>query len=89
MRKLRNLLSGNAVVVPGHGYPTDVKSIDYPIAYLDQGKKEVQAAIRRGLSEKETVEAVTMEEYNGYKIFPWVHSQINVPKTYQELNQSK
>jgi cyclase len=89
MRKLRNLLSDNAVVVPGHGYPTNVRSIDYPIAYLEQVKKEVQAAIRRGLSEKETVEAVTMEEYNGYKIFPWVHSQINVPKTYQELNQSK
>jgi glyoxylase-like metal-dependent hydrolase (beta-lactamase superfamily II) len=89
MRKLRKLLPDNAVVVPGHGYPTDVKSIDYPIVYLEQVKKEVQAAIRRGLSEKETVEAVTMEEYSGYNIFPWVHSQINVPKTYQELKQSR
>jgi len=89
MRKLRKLLPDNAVVIPGHGHPTDVKSIDYPIAYLEQMKKEVQAAIKRGLSEKQTAEAVVMKDYSGYKIFPWVHSQINVPKTYQELKQSQ
>lgn len=89
IRKLRKLLPDDAVVVPGHGYPTNVKTIDFPIAYLEQLKKEVQAAVGRGLSEKETVEVVTMKEYSGYKIFPWVHSQINVPKTYQELKQSK
>jgi glyoxylase-like metal-dependent hydrolase (beta-lactamase superfamily II) len=89
MRKLRKLLPENAVVVPGHGYPTDAKSIDYPIAYLEQVKKEVQAAIKQGLSEEETVGAVTMKEYSGYKIFAWVHSQINVSKTYQELKQNK
>lgn len=89
MRKLRRLLPDETVVVPGHGYPTDVKAIDFPIAYLEQLKTEVQAAIERGLPEKETVEAVTMKEYSGYKIFPWVHSQINVPKTYRELKQSK
>ncbi len=83
------MLPDNAVVAPGHGYPTEVNSIDYPIAYLEQVKKEVRAAIRRGLSEEETVEAVTMKDYSGYKVFPWVHSQINVPKTYQELKQSK
>lgn len=89
MRRLRKLLPDDAVVVPGHGHPTDVKSIDYPIAYLEQVKNEVQAAIKRGLSEKETVEAVVMKDYSGYKIFPWVHSQINVPKTYQELRLRK
>ncbi len=76
-------------VVPGHGAPVDVKSIDFAIAYPRQLKSEVHAAIARGASEKETVEAVTMKEYDGYKIYPWVHAQINVPKAYQELKQSK
>jgi hypothetical protein len=31
----------------------------------------------------------TMTQYSGYRIYPWVHSQINVPKTYQELKQAK
>jgi predicted homoserine dehydrogenase-like protein len=79
----------NALVVSGHGYPSDVKSIDFPIAYLEQVKKEVKTAIGRRLSKVEAVEAVTMKEYSGYKIFVWVHSQINVPKTYQELKQNR
>ena len=41
----------------------------------------------QGLSEQQTVEQLNqgMKQYAGYKIFPWVHSQINVPKTYGEL----
>jgi len=89
MRRVRALVPAEAVVVPGHGAPVDVKSIDFAIAYLEQLKDEVQAAIARGLSEQETVEAVTMKEHAGYKIFPWVHAQINVPKAYQELKQTR
>jgi glyoxylase-like metal-dependent hydrolase (beta-lactamase superfamily II) len=89
IRKVSELLPDDAVVVPGHGYPTNVKSINYAITYLEQVRKEVQTAIDSDLSEEETVEAVTMKEYDGYKIFPWVHSQINVPKAYQELKQEK
>ncbi len=89
IRKLRKLLPEDAIVVPGHGAPVDPGTIDFNIKYLTQLKNEVQAAVGRGLSEKETVEAVAMKEYNGYRIFPWVHSQINVPKVYQELKPSK
>ncbi len=88
-RRLRKLLPDEAVVVPGHGAPTDVTSIDYAIGYLERLRDEVRAAVQRRLSEKETVEAVAMKEYSGYKVFPWVHSQINVPKSYQELKQGK
>jgi hypothetical protein len=28
-----------------------------------------------------------MTAYSGYKIFPWVHVQINVPKAYNELRR--
>jgi glyoxylase-like metal-dependent hydrolase (beta-lactamase superfamily II) len=87
LKKLRALLPDDAVVVPGHGYPVDPKTIDFNIAYLTRLKSEVQAAIARGLSEAETVQAVAMTEYSGYKIFPWVHVQINVPKAYNELRR--
>ena len=89
MRRVRALVPAGAIVVPGHGAPVDVKSIDFAIAYLEQLKREVQAAIARGLSEQETVDAVPMKEYASYKIFPWVHAQINVPKAYQELKQPR
>jgi len=87
MRKLLALLPRDAVVVPGHGRPTGVAAIEYPIGYLEELKKQVSAAIADGLSEAETVQrlAESMKQYAGYKIFPWVHSQINVPKTYREL----
>lgn len=87
LRRLRRLVPDDAVVVPGHGAPVDTKTIDFNIAYLARLKEEVQAAVARGLSEKQTVEAVAMNEYSGYKIFPWVHGQINVPKAYNELRK--
>ncbi|PTY07875.1 MBL fold metallo-hydrolase [Opitutaceae bacterium EW11] len=89
MRKLLALLPRDAVVVPGHGRPTGIAAIEYPIGYLEELKRQVSAAIADGLTEAETVQrlAVSMTRYAGYKIFPWVHSQINVPKTYQELKK--
>ena len=47
----------------------------------------MRAAIDAGLTETETVAKleVSMKRYSSYRIFPWVHSQVNVPKTYQEM----
>ena len=91
MRKILGMLPRDAIVVPGHGQPTGVDAIAYPIQYLEELKKQAGAAVAQGLSEKETVQKLTegMKQYNGYKIYPWVHSQINVPKTYQEMKQGK
>ena len=49
----------------------------------------MRAAIADGLTEEQTVQrlAGSMKAYAGYKIFPWVHSQINVPKTYEEMKK--
>lgn len=87
MRKLLALLPRDAVVVPGHGRPTGVAAIEYPIGYLADLKQQVGAAVAAGLTEPETVQrlAESMKAYAGYKIFAWVHSQVNVPKTYQEM----
>ena len=91
MRKLRAMLPADAVVIPGHGEPTGVVAIDYPIAYLEELKRKVVEAVGQGLTEEQTVArlATDMRKYDGYKIFPWVHSQINVPKTYQEIVKAK
>lgn len=91
MRKLRALVPADAIVVPGHGKPAGVEMIDYPIAYLTELRAQVRAAVDAGLTEQETVTklAESMKQYNGYKIFPWVHSQVNVPKTYQEIKANR
>jgi len=91
MQKLLGILPKDAIVVPGHGKPTGVNAIEYPIRYLEELKKQVGDAVAYGLSEQETVQrlAESMKQYSGYRIYPWVHSQINVPKTYQELKQAK
>jgi len=85
LTRLRKLVPDDAIVVPGHGAPVDVKTMDFNISYLARLRQEVGAAVDRGLSKEAAVQAVTMKEYEGYKIFPWVHAQINVPKTYDEL----
>jgi cyclase len=87
MRRLRALVPDDAIVVPGHGRPAGVEMIDYPIGYLAELRRQVRAAIDAGLTEQETVAklAESMKGYSGYTIFPWVHSQVNVPKTNREM----
>ncbi|MEM7584045.1 MAG: MBL fold metallo-hydrolase [Acidobacteriota bacterium] len=85
MKALRGILPDDAVVVPGHGVPTGVAAIDHHIAYLETLRSEVEAAIAAGKSKEETVEAVTMQEYAGYKLHSWVHLQVNVTAAYDEL----
>lgn len=89
LRRLMAMLPKDAVVVPGHGAPTGIDAVAYPIAYLGELKKQVGEAVAQGLSQEATVSrlAESMKQYDGYKIFPWVHSQINVPKTYQETKK--
>jgi glyoxylase-like metal-dependent hydrolase (beta-lactamase superfamily II) len=87
MKALRTLAPEGAIVVPGHGAPTTNAAIDYHIAYLEELKRHVQDAIAAGKSKDETVAAVAMTEYDGYKLHPWVHLQVNVPAAYDELSK--
>lgn len=89
LRALRKRLPKDAVVVPGHGAPTDARSIDAHIAYLDQLQREVSAAVARGLTLEETVKAVPMAQYSAYKVYPWVHFQVNIPQAYQEAKSRR
>jgi RNA binding exosome subunit len=85
------MLPSDSIVVPGHGAPTDVHTVDHSIVYLTELTKRVGEAISQGLSEQQAVERVTqsMKEYSANKIYPWVHAQVNVPKAYQELKAKR
>lgn len=85
LKKVRAMLPTGAMIVPGHGVPTDVSTLDFNLRYLETLRKEVQAAIDRNVPEKDIAQAVQMDEFKGYKLFPWVHGQMNVVKAYQEL----
>ena len=86
MKALRDTLPDDAIVVPGHGAPTGVAAIEYHITYLEELSRQVEAAIAAGKSREDTVKAVAMPDYAGYKLHPWVHLQVNVPAAYDELS---
>jgi cyclase len=86
LRKLKAFSPPDAIIIPGHGRPTTVvKSLDYLIGYLETLDREVHAAVDKGLTLEETVKAVAMEEYGGYKLYPWTHKQMNVPHAYKRI----
>ncbi len=89
LKKVYAFLSKDARVVPGHGSVMGREDIQWHIDYLDNLKKQVQAAIDDGLTLEETVERVKMPEFSGYALFGWVHPSMNVPAAYKELSHSK
>lgn len=60
---------------------------DFSIDYLDTLISEVRLAVDDGQTLEQTVASVTMDAYQGYGLWDFVHSVINVPKTYAELSQ--
>jgi cyclase len=86
LKRIKSFLPPDAIIIPGHGRPTTVaRSLDYLIGYLETLDREVHAAVERGLTLDETVKAVAMEEYSGYKLYPWTHKQMNVPHAYKRI----
>jgi Uri superfamily endonuclease len=65
------------------------EDILWHIDYLENVKKQVQAAITDGLTLEETVARVKMPEFSGYALFGWVHPSLNVPAAYKDLSNSK
>lgn len=78
-------LPGEATVVPGHGRPVTPDGFDFSIDYLEAMVDGVEDAHQDGLSVEETVATVTLEPFQGYALWDWVHSALNVPVTYAEL----
>lgn len=84
LASVQGSLSSAAIVVPGHGRPVDAEAITFGIEYLAALESEVGDAVAAGLSEEETVAAVTLDEFQGYALWGWVHGVLNVPVAYAE-----
>lgn len=84
---VRAALPADTIVIPGHDRPIALDGFDFSVKYLEAMIGEVQTAVDTGLSEQDTVTQVSMEPFQGYKIWGWVHSVVNVPATYKELKK--
>ncbi|MFN3199497.1 MAG: MBL fold metallo-hydrolase [Bradymonadia bacterium] len=83
---LRDRFPG-ATIIPGHDEPRVVSDLDFAIEYLGVMIDEVQSAVDGAKTLEETVASVTMERFQGYALWDWVHSVVNVPATYNELSK--
>lgn len=89
LKKVYSFLPKDARIVPGHGTVMGREDILWHIDYLENVKKQVQAAITDSLTLEETVARVKMPEFSGYALFGWVHPSLNVPAAYKDLSNSK
>lgn len=90
LKRLRALFPGDMTIVPGHGVPTTTAVIDRYLQYLRALEDEVAAAIAAGLDARQASQRVgkrMQATYGGYKIYDWVHTEVNVGKVYAALTQ--
>lgn len=76
----------SATIVPGHDAPQGVAALDFPIDYLMTLLLETQAAVDAGETAEQAAASITMESFQGYALWDWVHTSVNVPATYAELS---
>ncbi len=87
LQRVQASLPADATIVPGHGRPIDVGSMDFSIDYLNTLITVVTDAIADGRTVEEAAEAEALAPFQGYAIWGWVHSQVNIPNTYAELSE--
>jgi cyclase len=86
MKKVRRFLPDDAIVVPGHGIPIKPEDIEFKIRYLETLHKEVKNAVHKGMTVEQAQQSITMKEFQGYALWGWVHSGVNVPNTFKDLS---
>ncbi len=69
LRKVYDLLPDDAIIVPGHGKITNKAGIKYTIDYVDALKKNVEDAVRKGLTLEQTQAAVALKEFDKGYVF--------------------
>jgi cyclase len=80
-------LPEDAIVVPGHGRAVKVDALDFGINYLNTLVTQVGDSVSKGMTEEQTLASLKMDEFKGYKLWDWIHAQVNVPGTYKELHK--
>ncbi|CAF1489534.1 unnamed protein product [Adineta steineri] len=91
LKKVYTFLPSDATIIPGHGIAMKPDDLKWHIDYLTTLQQTVQRAIDDGLSLEQTVKKATdeMSQFRGYVLFDWIHSSLNVPKTYEDLEKKK
>ncbi|MDN3582389.1 hypothetical protein [Mucilaginibacter flavus] len=90
LKRMYDFLPDDAIVIPGHGRITNKAGIKYTIDYVEELKKEVEAAVDKGLTLAQTKETVTMKDYDkGYVLFNWLHYNFNLPNAYKDISDNK
>tara|TARA_B100000315_G_scaffold254727_1_gene296394 strand:+ start:357 stop:1337 length:981 start_codon:yes stop_codon:yes gene_type:complete len=87
MKKARSFLPDDAVVVPGHGVPVKPEDLEFIIRYLETLHQEVKNAVAKGMTLEQAQKNISLKEFQGYALWGWVHSGVNVPNTYKELSK--
>jgi len=85
LKKIKDFLPEDAIVVPGHFSPVEKSELDFGIRYIETLRSEVQKAVRKGLTLDAAKKQITMPDFQGYPIFDWLHYEVNLPKTYAEV----
>ncbi|MCC2673217.1 MAG: polyketide cyclase [Ramlibacter sp.] len=85
--RVKAFLPAGATIVPGHGRRLPKDGLDWHIAYLQELRDQVKAAVDRGESVEQVVASVPMTNFRGYGIFDWIHKQVNVPAAYKEFKK--
>jgi cyclase len=86
LKHLREKFS-DATLVPGHDAPQSARVLDFPIDYLDALLAATQRAVDAGQTVEEASASVTLDDYQGYALWDWVHKSVNVPATFAELSE--
>ena len=88
LKRIRAQFPADTVIVPGHGVPTDMGAVDRHIAYLEELQREVVAAKADGLTVAQTSARVgerMQAKWGAYKVYPFIHTELNVAKTFAEV----
>jgi glyoxylase-like metal-dependent hydrolase (beta-lactamase superfamily II) len=92
LERLRREYPDDTIVVPGHGVPTGMAAVDAHVRHLTDLRREVAAALAEGLDRTNASDRVSKRlepSYGTYKIYPWVHTQLDVAKVYDELKTQR
>jgi glyoxylase-like metal-dependent hydrolase (beta-lactamase superfamily II) len=90
LKKIYDSLPADVIVVPGHGRITNKEGIKYTIDYVTSLKKNVEEAIKKGLTLEQAKQTIAMKEYDrGYTLFAWLHFNFNLPNAYKDIEENK
>ncbi len=93
MRKIRDFLPEDAIVIPGHGRPFKMayerNGLLQIIDYLGTMDRLVREAVEQGKGFNETARVAAMRDHTAskYELYNWTHFQINLPCTYLHYHE--